>query len=514
MNMSEKNVLLLAMSILGKNLRECVNYYIYEDKQWIFKGISQLEPGTKLVLSLLEGEHKIIDKIVILATPETKNDGSDFSSVDFYIEKIKMFIQNGEKNEKKEELHELNDLTVNKYKPLIEKNTLFEVISLEEKDYLLQAVQAIQGEKRTSASAEKINLYIDMQGSRRSEMTQMNAIIELLKSNNLEIKGRYAIDYNPSCKERKHPIKEVSDEYEMSNLVTAMEIFRKYGRGEELNKFFDKETSAYEKKLSEFIVEVSDAIQLCDVKAFDIGISNISKMIDAGMNEDDNVIYNIVCKEIKDDYMAIIQSNNDKQNKYITQVEWCLEKGFIQQALTIIESQMPKEIINYSFFQNDLLKKEVEYSESKWNKKKKRYELCTDIETASLEDCVKKSKKEWEDTENFIFRKWAEYIFDREYGELLKKNTEIVNKAKQKCNRNDFKIRWKEGIWFVSKPIQLLDNNEKITDEFLYFIGLHMNLKNQRNMANHASSGERATVKEIEDAIQSYVKLAKKLSCI
>ena len=74
MNMSEKNVLLLAMSILGKNLRECVNYYIYEDKQWIFKGISQLEPGTKLVLSLLEGEHKIIDKIVILATPETKND--------------------------------------------------------------------------------------------------------------------------------------------------------------------------------------------------------------------------------------------------------------------------------------------------------------------------------------------------------------------------------------------------------------------------------------------------------
>ena len=150
----------------------------------------------------------------------------------------------------------------------------------------------------------------------------------------------------------------------------------------------------------------------------------------------------------------------------------------------------------------------------RWNKKKKRYELCTDIETASLEDCVKKSKKEWEDTENFIFRKWAEYIFDREYGELLKKNTEIVNKAKQKCNRNDFKIRWKEGIWFVSKPIQLLNNNEKITDEFLYFIGLHMNLKNQRNMANHASSGERATVKEIEDAIQSYVKLAKKLSCI
>ena len=85
-----------------------------------------------------------------------------------------------------------------------------------------------------------------------------------------------------------------------------------------------------------------------------------------------------------------------------------------------------------------MLKKEVEYSESKWNKKKKRYELCTDIETASLEDCVKKSKKEWEDTENFIFRKWAEYIFDREYGELLKKNTEIVKQKNYNNNELQF----------------------------------------------------------------------------
>lgn len=57
---NEKNVLLFAMSTLPAKQTVNIYKYDYDGETWFFNGISQLEPGTKLVLSLLEKQMKKI----------------------------------------------------------------------------------------------------------------------------------------------------------------------------------------------------------------------------------------------------------------------------------------------------------------------------------------------------------------------------------------------------------------------------------------------------------------------
>ncbi len=84
--MGHENVILLNMSILRN--RSTVSHYHYkknQEEEYRFDGISQLEPGTKYILSRLaeQGEH--VDRIVIMTTPEAEEAAA------FYQERIIAF---------------------------------------------------------------------------------------------------------------------------------------------------------------------------------------------------------------------------------------------------------------------------------------------------------------------------------------------------------------------------------------------------------------------------------------
>ena len=50
---------------------------------------------------------------------------------------------------------------------------------------------------------------------------------------------------------------------------------------------------------------------------------------------------------IRDSYGDELLDNSKR--KTINEIKWCIEKDFIQQALTLVESKMPKEIIEHNF---------------------------------------------------------------------------------------------------------------------------------------------------------------------
>ena len=71
--MKEENVLLLSMSTLPYN-RQMHHYQIKDGgRTYDFNGIVQLEAGTKFVLSKLAGENKKVDRIIIMASAETRD---------------------------------------------------------------------------------------------------------------------------------------------------------------------------------------------------------------------------------------------------------------------------------------------------------------------------------------------------------------------------------------------------------------------------------------------------------
>lgn len=319
---STENVILLAMSTLSKNIVENHFFFMNNDDKWDYYCKSQLGPETKMIMSLLDSQGEKVNRIVILATKETIDidDIHNVSAVDFYKSEISAYVKEAIQNEHQLSNGELYAMGVN-----------FEVIELGKDDSLVNAVDAIKGN-----NGKKIDLYIDVQGGVRASTTQINAIVELLSSQGVTIKGRYANNYKYGSLE--HEIKSVDDEYATYELVTAMEIFRKYGRGEQLRTYFDAEKNGFSKQLLTAIDFASDAIGLCDVVRFDEAIDKIATLDELYREDSVTATLKIIYQDIREDYATIINA----KDRAVEQIRWCKNKGFYQQALTILESKMPQ----------------------------------------------------------------------------------------------------------------------------------------------------------------------------
>ena len=342
-----ENVILLSMSTLPDKVKQNKFKFETEEEERIFYGQSQLSPDTKTILSILDAKGEGIDRIVILATKEAKEvkervledwEGKEIGSINadavsFFKEEILDYVA------KRKESSEDGEYCL---KNLSLTEETFVVVDLDKygtentEEVIYDAVKAIKG-----ADEKGINLYINMQGGIRSTMMKMNAITELLESQNVRIVGRYANNYNGR---EPQPYKSVSvaDDYRPYELVTAMTIFKKYGRGEKLLEYFsDADKYPFAKQLAEAIKLAADSIQLCDVDGFDKAIETIRDIDKIYDESKASPTLKIIYQDIKSDYESILNA----EHKYVAQIRWCLNKGFLQQAMTILESKMPDEYV-------------------------------------------------------------------------------------------------------------------------------------------------------------------------
>lgn len=334
-----ENVILLSMSTLPDKVKQNKFKFKIEKKERIFYGQSQLSPDTKTILSIIDAKGEGIDRIVILATKEAREkkeitliDGEEkeigkenVDAVSFFEDEILAYVAKRKKNPKEYCLQNLS-LTEDK----------FVVVDLDEEEFIYDAVKAIKGD-----GDKEINLYINMQGGIRSTMMKMNAITELLESQNVRVVGRYANNYNAG-KSKQYESVSVADDYRPYELVTAMTIFKKYGRGEKLLEYFsDADKYPLSNELAEAIKLAADSIQLCDVDGFDEAIEAIRKFDEKYKESKASPTLKIIYQDIKSDYEFILNA----EHKYVAQIRWCLNKGFLQQAMTILESKMPDEYV-------------------------------------------------------------------------------------------------------------------------------------------------------------------------
>lgn len=341
----KENVILLSMSTLPQTIKTNKFQYLKENRS--FWGKSQLTPDTKTILSILDSKNEGIDRIVILATKEAQEkkeriledeDGNKIGNINtdavsFFQQEILDYVENCKKNPSDDE-YCLKNLS------LEEEN--FVVVDLDkygsenEEEVIFDAVKAIKGDNHG-----EIELYINMQGGIRSTMMKMNAITELLETQNVKVVGRYANNYN-AREPQPYISASVADDYRLYELVTAMAIFKKYGHGEKLLEYFrDASKDSFEKKLAKAIKLAADSIQLCDVDGFDEAIETIREIDKIYEESKAAPTLKIIYQDIKSDYAPILYA----QHKYVAQIRWCLEKGFLQQSMTILESKMPDEYV-------------------------------------------------------------------------------------------------------------------------------------------------------------------------
>jgi hypothetical protein len=497
-NKSESNVLLVSMSTFryDKDLgmrTASQNAYSYEieglGKGNVY-GFSQLEP----VPRMLEENNIKLKKIIILATPQTLNDcsvhiipGDNGDETDEEISPVHFF----EKQMKSSTTAEFIPIT------LMEDNI---------KKSFAEAIKKI-----TPQGGEQVKLYVDNHGGLRSYQQILDALLSLLDSEqNITLKGMYSISGDaPSFK-----IVNAMETNDILSFTSGMNEFFSFGRSKSLIRFFKKRSDNAASEIVNEITEITNALQMNDMNAFDRELAKLKKLLSdekfKGENNDSDSYLSIFKDRIKEDYHKLLEKHNT-----VDTLEWCMEKEFYQQALTLIESKIPAELINKGIIEpNYMLELDVTTS--------------GDVEEHNVMYWLEHTAEPWKLKENKLIEKIGVIVLGKgrnRYLNLANLLKEPIDKQELIGFPDDNKyeyaiVKTNDKIYdgkkhYVLKDtmckasVRLKDVNDCKT--FNRFLQLHMALKNQRNIVCHASGEPRATNEQITNAINIYINTLRKL---
>lgn len=239
------------------------------------------------------------------------------------------------------------------------------------------------------AETEIVNIYIESNGGIRYSLPlllTMTSSLEKIHPDKVHIKEVLSMVHGEnSSKTRICDRKGIYDTTQISSFVDE---FMYYGRSEALKKYFTNrmEELEEEKKNSlrnciEKLTQTANDIQLCRsdylLEAF-YGENNLQNTLQAFIDENKNnetdaviveflYVAEIIKAELPKDMRT--QSCEDKIINLPEVIKWCLERSFIQQALTLCSERLPKYL-----FEKKILQINEEMGQLLENRSDKKYE--------------------------------------------------------------------------------------------------------------------------------------------
>lgn len=504
-----RRVLILVMSTLPPHKSKSISTYQYfgrrneksnsnsevvkeccSDRK-TFKGISQLEPGTKYYINSLAEKDIALDNIVVLASDETRKKNEDYknelgeavSAVELYKTRIEAYINNVEADnyDAKDKLPDIKE-TVFEKKELYGNNLENFILIIPNKEVkgeeaieskmqrLWDAANAIKGLSNNNNICDRVELYIDMQGGLRHDYPAIDTILSLLSDQKIQVvvKERVATEFN--SKNAIQPTFTVNEDYRYYDLVSAYQIFKKYGWGDELNKYFEN-GNVSDSIISEAITKVSEAIKQCDVDGFDNGLKALSDAISKRKEGKQQIKteMDFIIDQIETDFEGLLYRELNKQIpfKYVSQIRWCLKKNFVQQALTILESKMPTEYVWNGLYY---------YCGPKHSRKEtiNKATQLYDWYKNNSNDNISKNRYKMLDFNHFWIRDFhsQSYIHMPElYGDDLSNNDPLVSEIKESiknykalCNRRNDMNHAKSENFFIKSLRNIYPNDYFLED--------------------------------------------------
>ena len=296
-----------------------------------------------------------------------------------------------------------------------------------------------------------------------------------------------------------------------------------------------------EKKTLENMRRIAEGIQLCDVEKFENGLSDLASSLEMLKAEPEKGYLSLFHDLIHDNYGDILLNSSQEQPNTIEKIQWCIDKGFFQQALTLLESKMPAEIIRNSLLVSVAGRLPVlpENPRTAFSTPLREEDIASlfNPENTDVADSIRTTLKSHEipkyddgSLENIILvqtgfvrsywenRKLAYYLRLEELpscSEFLAHLPErlITNRA---ITRGSSNPQEKYAILFKGKkPYQcryIVYENPAAVREINVLIRLHLQLKKERNATNHAGESEsRSSLDIIKNALECYVLLYNKI---
>ena len=475
------NVLLMALSTFS--IKENTTY-TYTENGVTYTGPydHQMEPVARMLSKLLASQEDTLDKIILLCTAGSqtpqiqaiRGTAYTISPKDFFIENMKDWLN-----------------------PDIEEK--FIPITVDENDPyggIAETVKVIR-EIKDCPDSGKLQLYMDSHGSFRIIQYSLQAIISLLSQENIEVSEYYDVRFSGSTA----TITNQTATFQLFDFVSGINEFINYGRIQSLERYFEKlPKNATTEKLLHTIKEIAESIQLCEINQFQAGLKSLADFynnIDTDREVD--AYLSLFTENIRHDYQNLLKLDHTT----LDEIQWCLDKGFYQQCLTLIEARIPqilskKGIMKYgnrtkSYGNavkkhnelNGLLLSKIMYDETlgfdgdaNKNDQQCRAFLCDHPDISSYERDLRNASEKVDIPMKF----------------------EIIPTKRELAEHKD--ITGSYSLVFEAKTpaLQLKLNHLLI---------LHHVLKTMRNNSNHASAGKKPSrevpLSNLKAAIQTYV---------
>ena len=199
---------------------------------------------------------------------------------------------------------------------------------------MTEAIRQYQAE-----TGEEICLHTDMTGGLRYASMMLLSAMQLLKYSGIRIGQVLYSDYNRGV------VEDVSDVYRTFTLVSGADEFVNFGSVREIEKYFEGQSNgAVLQKLLDTMAQFSDDINVCrtgDIEDTVIRLRTcLEAFIESGGRTLQEELFLQIADVLRNEYRGLFETK-DRLNI----IRWCIEKHFLQQAMTLCTEWIPHELV-------------------------------------------------------------------------------------------------------------------------------------------------------------------------
>lgn len=281
------------------------------------------ESAVRFIQARLEEEEESISKIYILASKKVKEAKSFFyqgkecnwSHIDMF--KRRLIDEMGMSEDQFEEIDYDEKQTV-------DMNTLLELSIKLRKEHI---------------DDKEAMIHFDMTGGLCTVTQLLSSLLYLLKHSDIEVGYILYSDMD------KQIVENASELFDINTLISGMEEFSNYGSTRSLQSYFRPENNR-DASMSEPCMDLleamkafSIAVSLCIpyemVKAIRVLKEAIEKFKKYPANSVKEEAFKYTINTVERDYDSLLSNVNDDLKLKLSIIRWCIDKGLLQQALTL-----------------------------------------------------------------------------------------------------------------------------------------------------------------------------------
>lgn len=218
-------------------------------------------------------------------------------------------------------------------------------------DNVMGMVEAVRSQ--VAGSAGDWTLYTDLTGGMRHAAVLMMSVLHMLKYTGIRIGSAFYANYYRNNPEWNR-IEDVSAIHKMFELVSSTDAFLNFASLEEIERYFDGvDERRKSRELHDLLAALrrfSDAVRVCRTGLFETSLQELAAALEAFKSYEgksaQEKLFAQVLETLEQDYGDIIS----REVSRLAIIRWCIKKKFLQQAMTLFNEWLPRELVRLKMF--------------------------------------------------------------------------------------------------------------------------------------------------------------------